>query len=265
MANLVRQPFWNAELAQSEHFDKIIVQNLEVIVNAGTDVWGRKKKQRALISVTVTLTTDFASASSTDTVDDSTVHYGVLSKAIQALVADESREWVSTPQLSWSIAESVRKVAGSTGVHAIETNICYIKGSMFGDGAGLITSKIETSGAYSNVLYLRNVHIPCLIGVNSNERLQKQPVVLNIWVDGVDMSRVDEYAQLETLLFDQISTTDFKTLESMLEWAIKLVRDKFFTRDGDKDSWIRLRIEKPLAVPFADAPAVEITRPVASK
>jgi dihydroneopterin aldolase len=51
------------------------------------------------------------------------------------------------------------------------------------------------------VLYLRNVRIPCLIGVNANERLQKQPVVLNLWIDCVVMPRVDNYPELETLLF----------------------------------------------------------------
>lgn len=201
MASLVRQAVWNAELARSEHFDKIIVQNLDITVNAGTDVWGRKKKQRAFVSVTVTLDTNFASASSTDTVDDSTIHYGILSKAIQAQFADENHEWVSTSQFSKSIADSVRKVAGSTGVYAIETDVCYLKGSMFGDGVGLLTSSIESAGLCSNTLYLRNVRIPCLIGVNSNERLQKQPVVLNLWIDCVDPSRIDAYAELETLLF----------------------------------------------------------------
>jgi dihydroneopterin aldolase len=201
MSKQLRQPLWDAELARSEHFDKIIVQNLEITVNAGKDVWGRKKKQRALISVTVTLAKGFASASSTDTVDNSTIHYGLLSKAIQARFADENMEWMSTPLLSQYIGDSVRTVAEATSIHAIETNVCYLKGSMFGDAAGHITSSIENGGLRSSVLYLRNVRIPCLIGVNANERLQKQPVVLNLWIDCVAMPRVDDYPELETLLF----------------------------------------------------------------
>lgn len=66
-----------------------------------------------------------------------------------------------------------------------------------------------------------------------------------------------------TNVVQQISATAFQTLESMLEWTVQLLRKQFFTRAEDQSSWIRLRIEKPLAVPFADAPAVEITRPVA--
>jgi hypothetical protein len=51
----------------------------------------------------------------------------------------------------------------------------------------------------------------------------------------------------------------------MLEWTVQLLRKQFFIREEDQHSTIRLRIEKPLAVPFADAPAVEITRPVRAK
>jgi hypothetical protein len=54
-------------------------------------------------------------------------------------------------------------------------------------------------------------------------------------------------------------------LESMLEWTIQRLREQFFTREEDQDLVLRLRIEKPLAVPFADAPAVEITRPLRSR
>lgn len=201
MASLVPKASWDAELARSLHFDKIMVQNLEVVVNAGKDVWGRQKKQRAAISVTVTLADKFASASSTDTVDNSTIHYGILSKAIQARFADENQGWIPTVQLSVLVAQCIRTVAGSTAVHAIETNVRYLKGSMFGDGAGHIISHIERTKLCSNVLYLQNMRIPCLIGVNSNERLQKQPVVVNLWVDCVAESRVDEYPQLESLLF----------------------------------------------------------------
>ena len=202
MAQLIRQAVWNAHAAQSESTDKIVVQDLAVTVNAGTDVWGRKKKQRALISVTVTLGKPFSTASSTDSVDESTVHYGTLSKALQARIQDDSLEWMSTADLSISIAGIVRTAAGSTDIFAIETDVCYLKGSMFGDGAGHTTSIITQLGVYSNMMYLRNVRVPCLIGVNSNERTAKQPVVVNVWIDCVPASRVDDYAALENILFE---------------------------------------------------------------
>jgi dihydroneopterin aldolase len=59
-----------------------------------------------------------------------------------------------------------------------------------------------------------------------------------------------------------ISESSFQTIESLLAWLVDELREKFFDKEDDDDSWIRLRIEKPQAVPFADAPAVEIMRPV---
>ncbi|KAH9862915.1 hypothetical protein J1614_011008 [Plenodomus biglobosus] len=269
MARVVRQAHWDAQVALSGYNDKILVQNLHVLVHAGKDVWGRPKKQRAHVSVSLTLATHFTSAAATDSVDDSTVHYGMLSKAIQAELTDAASEWLSTATLSARILQCVRKVAGSTAIYAIETDVCYPKGSMLGQGAGHITSAIQDGPTQhttlkSNVLYLRDVCIPCVIGVNSNERLQKQPVVLNVWIDSIPDSRVDDYADLETLLIQLVAETSFQTIESLLAWLMEELRQKFFTRDEDQDAWVRLRIAKPLAVPFADAPAVEMMRPVRS-
>jgi dihydroneopterin aldolase len=202
MVEIVRQALWDVEVARSGRFDKIMIQNLEVTVNAGKDAWGRPKVQRAHISVTVTLNEQFGSAATTDTVDGSTIHYGTLSKMLQADLQNRKSEWASTLTLAGDIANSVKKVADSTPIYALETNICYLKGSMFGDGAGFTASRImQNSCLHSYVLFLRNVRIPCLIGVNPNERKHQQPVVLNIWIDCVHDSRTDDYAQLESFLF----------------------------------------------------------------
>lgn len=264
MMKLIRKSAIDACIAQSDHHDKIFVQNLAVTVNAGKDVWGRQKKQRAVINVILTLGRQFSSASTSDSVDDSTVHYGTLSKALQAHVDEESSRWKSTAALSGSIAQCVRNVAGSTSIYAIETDIRYLKGSMFGEGVGHVTTIVESAKQRSSVLYLQDIRIPCLIGVNSNERLQKQPVIVNAWVDSLPESRLDDYPELEALLFQLISESSFQTIESLLAWLVDELKKKFFIKPGDQQAWLRLRIEKPLAVPFADAPAVEITRPIAA-
>jgi len=43
--------------------------------------------------------------------------------------------------------------------------------------------------------------------------------------------------------------------------VVQQLRKKFFT-EADQGAYIRLRVAKPIAVPFADAPAIEILRPV---
>lgn len=59
-----------------------------------------------------------------------------------------------------------------------------------------------------------------------------------------------------------MSESSFQTIESLSAWMVEEFRKKYFTREEDQDVWIRLKIEKPMAVPFADAPAVEVTRPI---
>ena len=61
----------------------IQVNNLQTNLKVGTDAWGRAGKlQPALISATVSLLQDFGTAAMGDDVDQSTIHYGILSKEI---------------------------------------------------------------------------------------------------------------------------------------------------------------------------------------
>ena len=56
-----------------------------------------------------------------------------------------------------------------------------------------------------------------------------------------------------------------------MTFVVQQVRDKFFKNgkdefayEADKLAWVRLRVEKPMAVPMADAPVIEVVRPVAT-
>ncbi|KAK7186773.1 hypothetical protein DPSP01_001123 [Paraphaeosphaeria sporulosa] len=252
---------WQAQPAQVAVTDKIIVRNLQASVDAGVDVWGRPKKQRALLTVTLSLTKSFDSAAEADALDNSTVHYGILSKAIQAY-ADGQAGRLPTGQLAHDISNVVQDTAGDTPLASVEVAIFYPKGSMFGDGAEFSLGRSISEERMYTQLHLRNVQIPCLIGVNANERQQKQPVIVNIWVDCLAAHRHDDYQRLETAVVDVISSSSFETLESLTTTVINHLRSNFFTDASDDRSLVRLQIEKPHAVPAADAPVIEIVRPV---
>ncbi|KAL5405534.1 hypothetical protein PMIN03_008393 [Paraphaeosphaeria minitans] len=252
---------WQAQPAQVAVTDKIIVRNLQASVDAGVDVWGRPRKQRALLTVSLSLTKPFDSAAQADALDDSTVHYGVLSKAIQAHV-DSQAGRLGTGQLAQDIFDVVRNTAGVTPLASIEVAIFYPKGSMFGDGAEFSLGKSLPEEKMYIQLHVRNVRIPCLIGVNANERQQKQPVIVNLWVDCLAAHRHDDYQKLETIVFDVVSSSSFETLESLTTTVMDHLRSNFFTDTSDDRSSVRLQIEKPHAVPAADAPVIEIVRPV---
>jgi dihydroneopterin aldolase len=80
---------WAIKEAAGEPQAKISVRNLQTTIHIGRDAWGREGKlQPALISVTVSLRKPFEYASVQDTVNSSTVHYGILSKTILEAVQE---------------------------------------------------------------------------------------------------------------------------------------------------------------------------------
>jgi dihydroneopterin aldolase len=77
------QSSWDIAHSSGESHTLVRVRNLQTTLPIGTDAWGRANKpQPVLISASISLSAPFNSASSTDSVTNSTVHYGILSKAI---------------------------------------------------------------------------------------------------------------------------------------------------------------------------------------
>ena len=56
-----------------------------------------------------------------------------------------------------------------------------------------------------------------------------------------------------------IQETSFETLESLANFTIKQLQDELLDQ-ATPGARVRLRLEKPRAIAFADAPAVEVTR-----
>ncbi|KAF2655012.1 hypothetical protein K491DRAFT_679233 [Lophiostoma macrostomum CBS 122681] len=258
-STVVRSDVWQARLAEQGTSDRISVRNLQILLSAGVDAWGREKQQPVLVTITLHLKKPFDSAAEADALDSSTVHYGKLSKSIlERLRANDSH--VTTLALTGQVAQVSADMADNA-LRALTAEVFYPKGSMLGDGAGWSWSYYHLEKSFSKVLHLRNVRVPCLIGVNANERLQKQPLIINLWIECAKDHRCDQYPALEGVLVKAVSDSSFETLESLLTFVVLELREKFFTKD-DEGSYIRLRVEKPMAVPLADAPVIEILRPV---
>jgi len=192
------------------------VSNIQAAVKVGTDAWGRSGKvQPVLISVSVSLRRPFSTASAEDSVNGSTIHYGILSKAIlEAVSIFEEREptltslWdhivaslvgTDTNQMFGFVSIIDRRVARS-----LELKITLPKASLIGNGVSIYGTMLFQEddvniGNQTRGLKLHDLRIATLIGVNPNERLAKQIVVANI-----DMNPWyawhDEYPRLEELV-----------------------------------------------------------------
>ncbi|KAK3079123.1 hypothetical protein LTS18_005685 [Coniosporium uncinatum] len=116
-----------------------------------------------------------------------------------------------------------------------------------------------TNPRIAQTLYVKDLRIPTLIGVNSNEREKKQAVVISVSIDRITDSAMDGYGEVEKHVLEASESATFETLEALAEEVAKNI--SIFTTKHARNSDITVRIAKPLAVPAADAPYVEITRP----
>lgn len=190
------------EAAKPYSTDKVSVKKLRIDeANAGFDIWGRPKNQPVEISVVLALSQPFSSAAATDTVNESTVHYGKLSKAVIAMVDKSKSQWKSAEEFVQDVVLSAMTAASDKSVvSAIQVDACFTKACRNGSGISIHLSYIPSTSQTSIVMHLRKMWFSALIGVNSNERTMKQRVIVSVWIDGVDKTFTDSCFEAEQIV-----------------------------------------------------------------
>jgi len=268
--------------------DRISVRNLKVNnLRVSKDQWNRTTNcQPVHISVKLFLTKPIDSAAAQDNLDNSTVNYGTLSKSILNALQKPPQEHFTLFQLASLVRNTTIQTRQGHAEGAAEYDIFLPKAVLQAEGAGLRElTYFEADpplAEITRVLYIRNLHIDCIVGLNDHERLAKQPVVVNIEIDLVRKDLCDEHGRLAKLISDvsifnfadlpplnqptnlslgkTIVDGEFKTLETLVIKVIDTLQTDFFTQGKDDASIIKLKVEKPMAVTFADAPALEVIR-----
>ncbi|KAM0564307.1 hypothetical protein ACHAPJ_000517 [Fusarium lateritium] len=265
--------------AEGDPVAVVRVRNLQTIIQGPKDAWGRGSKQQPLlISAEVSLTHPFPSSSSDDKVASDTVHYGLLSKSIlgtlgklpkSALSLSDvlNRIWVDLTGHQYNgvkepSAEHVKPFLDASLIRRLSVSLVLPKASLMGSAIRLSGSCLFTDSAItarSLELGLEGIRVPTLIGVNSNERNAKQVVVTNVRIDEYEATH-DNYASIESIIVDAMSESTFETLEALAaSLAFHIARELRTKRDDFYGEIIRIGLEKPTAVPLADAACVELT------
>ena len=230
--------------AAGEPHSVIRVTNLQATVKVGADAWGRNqgKAQPVLISVAISLRNPFTTASAQDSVDGSTVHYGILSKGI--LEAAKTFTWeyplrpdergiiraAGTLNLFWEhillYLTGIEKDGWQKQGHkdtrvalinailmtSLEIEVRLPKASLIGSGVSVYGAVQLHKDAYlanqTRGLRVQDMRVPTIIGVNPNERLAKQIVIANV---DINPWRLDEdlYGMLEEIVFKVNSEPTF--------------------------------------------------------
>lgn len=169
------------------------------------DAWGRRKEHPIQLSVSLSYRKSFDSAAHGDALDQTTIHYGLLSKALRNLSA-ASDGWESVESLTGRLHQTIQKFTVAANlVDACQVVVHVPKATLTGSSISFLhfkSSDKQGSARELRTLQFTSLKIPLLIGVNANERLAKQPLTFHIWLQDLPTECSDIYAKVETALLE---------------------------------------------------------------
>lgn len=217
---------WQVRAEAGEPFAVVRVRDLQSTIKAGTDAWGREgKTQPVVVSAELSMSEPFEAASLADKVSDDTVHYGLLAKALLRILDNVNRyeddlSLENAMQMIWNALTGYH-VSGSEADGLTEPaflkdklpRIRYLNIFLALPKASLLGSSVSRSysmahgfrngtqagAVYSSSLRINELRVPTLIGVNDNERLARQVVVVSIEIEGYT-GRSDNYVEIESFV-----------------------------------------------------------------
>ncbi|KAF9913534.1 trifunctional dihydropteroate synthetase [Lobosporangium transversale] len=251
--------------------DKICIRDLTVRNIIGVDAWERSKRQPIIINIVVY--TSVSQAGDTDHLPYS-IHYGVLCKTVEA--HSEKTEFRSVEALADSIARVVitkchapkltiridkpRALlhAASAGVEITRSRSDYTEEQL----AGTAISPLRFN--HEDIIFVKDLKLSCIIGVNPWEREEEQVVVVNLKIyPGFDdtsdrkadyVSKTHNYRTIVRTITKYIEASAYKTVEAFVTSVARIAIEKCHV------SKITVKVEKPSAIVFAGSAGVEITR-----
>ena len=113
-----------------------------------------------------------------------------------------------------------------------------------------------------DIVYIRNLTIDTIIGINDWEREVRQTVSLDLEMatdirraaDSDDIADTIDYKRVAKRLIAFVEGTEFLLVETMAERVSDIIREEFGV------TWLRLRVSKPGAVTGATDVGVVIER-----
>ncbi|OBZ87108.1 Folic acid synthesis protein fol1 [Choanephora cucurbitarum] len=260
---------------EDKQYDKILIKNLVLKNVAGVEAWQRLKSQPVVI--TVELFTDITAAGNTDHVTN-TIHYGHVTKAITKL--GETSTFPTLEALAHAVVKlcCVQFGAARTQVvveqpkallHAAASGVKLARA--IEDYKDLASDVIETTGQVSGLgvrdeIFVRDLRLHTIVGVNPWEREEKQVVIINLKVypssipygdhllADAERNKSHNLRTIVRTLTRHIEASGYKTIEAFGVTVARLALEKCHVNK------VSVRVEKPSAILFADCSGLEVTR-----
>ena len=111
-------------------------------------------------------------------------------------------------------------------------------------------------------IYIKNLSQTILIGINPEERIEKQPVIINVTLE-VDCSKpcrsddiIDavDYSVIHDRIVEHMNATHYDLIETLAENIANICLD------DNRILSCTIRVDKPKALTFAESVAIEIFR-----
>lgn len=181
---------------EAQNSDNLTVSNLSLhpgILAPYVFPSGPRKLQPATVSISLGLTPGFSSAADRDALDQNTIHYGNLAKAVRSLPPDGNGEGLTLREIVEGVERTVDEMAaredGSRRVGRCEVGVWVPKASPAGEGVR-VRSERDVGRLGRRVGWrFEGVRVMVLIGVNAVERTARQvlEVGLEVWShEGLD-------------------------------------------------------------------------------
>jgi dihydroneopterin aldolase/2-amino-4-hydroxy-6-hydroxymethyldihydropteridine diphosphokinase/dihydropteroate synthase len=169
------------------------------------------------------------------------------------------------------LAEDVSKLALGPELNGEWVKVAIEKpqGLLRADAAGIsiirkLDDKREIVAEGEDHVFVKDLRLVCIIGVNPHEREEKQNVIINLVLYksdskplGNDIGDIDPHydvGAITRIVSEYVENSDYKTIEA---FVTALAREICITCGIPK---VTVRAEKPSALAFAKAAGVEITR-----
>lgn len=187
--------------------------------------------------------------------------FEMLWATLTGRTVDGSQRALPAEQLPFLDAEKLR---------SLRLTLDLPKASLLGEGVALTVVACFRNGvvegnplaSYARALRIHGLRVPTLIGVNENERKARQTVVADVEIDRLDVVR-DIHPELERIVVEAMEASSFETLEALGAHLADRILSNFKIGEDPKSGrdrgWlVNITLAKPIAVPLAESPSVQI-------
>ncbi|CDZ97869.1 dihydropteroate synthase [Phaffia rhodozyma] len=243
--------------------DEIVITDLVFpLLLASGDHWHRPTNPSPH-SLSFTITHPLIASALTDNVSQ-TLSYSDAAKA--ALSLAHSKTWESIEGCAEGIADELVRMNNGGQVKVRLECLKNLAGGKVGVEMVRGGSKLAKSSEKESKIWIKEVEVRCIIGVNPQERLEKQAVVIDLEIPltsnegkSSQSSAGFPHRVFANAIHDYVQPTSYQTIESLSQTLSAHLFSIPLPSYPPIPS-LTLRVSKPYAVTFAKYASVEITR-----